>query len=694
LLAVQPIAPPEIPAIVELSRDAIIAIDANRRILYWNGGAARMFLYSAAEAVGHDFTQLLSRDFAAQFQSALARTAECGHWEGEMVGYRKDGQRIVLLSRWQLDCDAGGRAVRFLLSNTDIRLWDRFLLDAARNWPRNFDALFAQHPDGVAAFDRHGTIVAANRALAALTGYSCDELTGLSLDTLTGNIEADGVSDAFLKALNGAPQTFEFSGWRKDGKPLDASIALIPNMLAHLVVGVNGFIKDISERKRSESRILYLANHDALTGLPNRNLLHDRLQHAIEQARRLNSGMGVLFMDLNRFKIINDSLGHDKGDLLLCAVAQRLRKAVRDVDTVARLGGDEFVVVLENIHGEAQVRQVAEALLQVVSEPINLDGHRLCVTTSIGASLCPDHGTDPFALLKHADLAMYAAKEAGNGGFRFYEPEMNDHAVARLNKENGLRGAIERGELVLHYQPRLDLSRKSIVGMEALVRWDHPRKGLIYPVHFIDLAEETGMIDALGEWVLQTACRQMQAWLDQGLAPIKMSVNISPLQLQSHRISEVVAQVLSETGMPPGCLELEITESSLMQNLDGAMRSLGEFQRMGISLSIDDFGTGYSSLSHLKRLPINTLKIDKSFVRDLTQDEDDATIVSATIAMAHKLNLRVVAEGVISMEQMRFLERCRCDEIQGYLLCQPLNARETESFLRTCSLRGIACRWL
>ncbi|OWW21247.1 bifunctional diguanylate cyclase/phosphodiesterase [Noviherbaspirillum denitrificans] len=680
--------------IVESLRDAVMAIDTDGHIVYWNAGACRMFLYDASEAIGCAFTQLLSGEFAGQFHAACKHASDSGHWEGELVGYRKDGVRITMLSRWHTDRDVDGKAARFVLSNTDIRLWNRFLADAVRNWQHNFDVLFAHHPDGVAAFDRRGVIASANSALAELTGHRREDLAGLAFDALVGDVDAEIVLDAFRKSLNGAPQTFEFCCRRKDGSTLDASVALVPNMLAHLVVGVNGFIKDVSERKRNESRILYLANHDALTGLPNRNLLHDRLQHAIEQARRLGNGMAVLFMDLNRFKVINDSLGHDKGDLLLCAVAKRLRSAVRDVDTVARLGGDEFVVVLENIQGTAHVQHVATVLLGIVSEPLNLDGHNLSVTTSIGASLYPDDGSDPFALLKHADLAMYAAKDAGQGMFRFYEPGMNEHALARLNQENSLRLAIERDELVLHYQPRLDLWRQTIVGVEALVRWDHPHKGMVYPGNFIELAEETGMIEALGEWVLHAACKQMQSWQEHGLAPIKVSVNISPLQLQSGRITHIVSQALEKTGIAPECLELEITESSLMQNLEASMRTLMEFQEMGISLSIDDFGTGYSSLSQLKRLPIDTLKIDKSFVRDLTEDADDATIVSATIAMAHQLHLRVVAEGVVSFEQIRFLQRCQCDEIQGFLLCQPLTAQEVESFLRTSRLRGIECRWM
>ncbi|MGN6703415.1 MAG: putative bifunctional diguanylate cyclase/phosphodiesterase, partial [Burkholderiaceae bacterium] len=309
-------------------------------------------------------------------------------------------------------------------------------------------------------------------------------------------------------------------------------------------------------------------------------------------------------------------------------------------------------------------------------------------------SVYPDDGDDVGALLKNADLAMYDAKAAGAAQYRRYRPEMNARAVDRLTRENSLRLAVERGELVMHYQPRLDIARNELVGVEALLRWDHPDKGLMMPSHFIGLAEETGLIDAIGEWVLGIACRQLKCWQNAGLSPIRMSVNISAIQLRSDATVDVIARALGASGLDPSCLELEITESSLMQNLDAVQERLESIRKLGVHLSIDDFGTGYSSLSYLKQLPIDTLKIDKSFVRDVTQNPDDAAIVGVTIAMAHSMGLRVVAEGVTAVEQMRFLESCGCDEVQGYLLCQPLPADEAESFFRTCQLRGIYYSWM
>jgi diguanylate cyclase (GGDEF)-like protein/PAS domain S-box-containing protein len=686
--------PDEQPALpFHLSRDAIIVTDADGSIQYWNPGAQRMFLYQSEEALYRHFAQLLAPEMIAPAQTAMHTALATGHWEGELVTFRKDGTRLVLLCRWQVQYDAHRLPVRILVSGTDIRLWHRIVSNIAVLREQSFESLFAHYPDGVAAFDLAGRLLAFNPALLSLTGYRQEELDRLPLARLVEQADHERLTAAFREAAEGKPHHLEFTCISRNGDCIDASISLLPNILSNNVVGVYAYVKDIGDRKQSERQLAYLANHDALTGLPNRNQLEDRMQHAIEQARPSGTQLAVLFMDLNRFKIINDSLGHDKGDLLLCRIADRLRETLRDVDTVARLGGDEFVVLLENVRHDSEVRHIATGLLAAVAQPIDLNGHLLAVTTSIGASLYPQHGADPFQLLKNADLAMYTAKESGLGQFRFFEPVMNEKALARLTRESCLRHAIQAGELVLQYQPRLDLESNAIVSVESLVRWDHPQKGPIYPGHFIELAEETGMINDLGAWVINEACRQMQFWREQGLRPTKISVNLSALQLRSRELCGIVSRALEESGLDPAYLELEITESSLMENLATSLKTLTEFQQMGITLSIDDFGTGYSSLSYLKRLPINTLKIDKSFVRDLSEDEDDAAIVSATIAMAHRMRLRVVAEGVVAPDQVRFLKQCHCDEIQGYLLCQPLPANEIKTFFKTCELRGLRSMW-
>jgi diguanylate cyclase (GGDEF)-like protein/PAS domain S-box-containing protein len=682
-------------AMLHLSRDAIVVTSVKNEILLWNAGAEKMFGYAEQEALGRKIYELLSANFPISLADIEHQLLTNGHWEGEVSYMTRSGNRLTTLSRWVMERQKDQNEPRILISNTDIGLWKRHLEASAfmKEGGQSFDSLFGRHPDGVLAFNLEGRLMAANPAISALTGYSGAELLTIPLAHLVAPEDVGKLRFKFMEALRGTTETHEFTCIKKDQSRFDASITILPHLVKNKVSGLHMIVKDISQRKNDERRILYLATHDSLTGLANRNLLNDRMQHAIEQARRTGSQVGILFMDLNRFKVINDSLGHDKGDILLCTVADRLKGAVREVDTVARLGGDEFVILLENINSPDHVSKVAKTLLKLVEQPVELDGEPVTVSTSIGSSIYPQDGADPAALLKNADLAMYDAKRSGSGMFRMYTADMNIRAVEQLARENSLRRAIERGELVLHYQPRLDIVRNELVGVEALVRWDHPEKGMILPANFIPLAEEIGVIDGLGEWVLFSACRQMKQWQDAGMAPIKVSVNVSALQLGSETMFDSIEYALADTDLDPGLLELEITESSLMQNLDASYDKLMKIRSLGLSLSIDDFGTGYSSLSYLKRLPIDTLKIDKSFVRDVPENLDDSAIVSATIAMAHSMNLRVVAEGVTSFEQMRFLESCGCDEIQGYLLCQPLPPSEAESFFRTSRLRGIYYSW-
>jgi diguanylate cyclase (GGDEF)-like protein/PAS domain S-box-containing protein len=680
-------------SLVTHSGDSMVVLGLGGEVQYWNCAAERMFGLGVKDALGGHVNRIFSFGPTIDFSMIKKVLLRLGHWEGELHCHRSDGSLLPVLSRWGIERNNAGRPIRILVSNTDAEIWKEYVETSPRERRQSFDALFRQHPDGVFNFDLRRRLVAVNPELCRLTGYEAHQFLDMPLSRVVSETHLSAVRTAFFEALHGKPQTVEFCCVRKDGVNMDASVTLLPNIVDERIVGLHGIVKDISQRKRDESRIVYLANHDALTGLPNRNLLQDRMQHAIDQARRRRTQACVLFMDLNRFKVINDSLGHDKGDQLLCAIADRLKNALRDVDTVARIGGDEFVVLIENVDNLEHVSGVAQGLLTLVAQPVLLGDTSVAVTTSIGASVYPADGADAVALLKHADLAMYAAKGAGGPGFRFYSPDMNDRAIVRLTRENSLRHAIAGGQLVLHYQPRLDLARNEIVGLEALVRWDHPGKGLIYPTSFIELAEETGLIDGLGEWVLTAACTQMRAWRDAGLRPIRMSVNVSAIQLNSERLFRAVAGALDAAQLDPSFLELEITESSLMQNLEASQAVLGEFRRMGISLSIDDFGTGYSSLNYLKRLPIDTLKIDRSFVHDVSNNEDDAAIVRATIAMAHSMHLKVVAEGVTSFDQLHLLQEWKCDEIQGYLLCQPLPAGEVESFFRTAELRGIHYSW-
>ena len=429
-------------------------------------------------------------------------------------------------------------------------------------------------------------------------------------------------------------------------------------------------------RKQAEERIRHLAHYDELTGLANRSMFSQRLSHAIAQARRTGTQLAVLFIDLDRFKNINDTLGHEAGDNVLREVAERLHECLRESDTVGRLSGDEFVVLLEGMPQSMQCADVAQKILTAVAKPFALGAHEFHLTASIGISTYPADSEDPQSLLKNADVAMYRAKELGKNNFQFYSAQMNIHTLERLALESSLRGALERNEFVLHYQPKVDIRSGRIIGMEALVRWQHPTKGLIPPMQFIPLAEETGLIVPIGEWVLRTACACNKSWQEQGLPPLCIAVNLSARQFAYENLVQDVARVLNETGLDAAFLELEITESMVMHDPEHAIELLNKLKGMGINISIDDFGTGYSSLSYLKRFPINSLKIDRSFIRDLPLDGYDAAITEAIIAMAHGLKLKVIAEGTETGEQLRFLRAHECDEMQGFYFSKPLPEHE------------------
>ena len=542
-----------------------------------------------------------------------------------------------------------------------------------------FRSLFAHHIDAILATRLDGSFYDSNPMMQELSGYSFNELCTLKVGALAPAEFADIPRQHFKLAVGGEPQKFKGNIRRKDGALLRVEVTHIPIIVDTNVIGVFVVMRDITAATNYQKHIQYLASHDALTGLPNRTLLDDRLRHAIKQ--RGTALLGVLFLDLNRFKIINDSLGHDKGDLVLKIVAERMKIALRQGDTVARLGGDEFVVLLEKIDSIEQIASTAHKLLHEVEQSIDLEGHEVSISTSIGIAVHPKDGADADTLLKHADLAMYQAKNAGSGTFRFFDSEMNIKTLDRLLNETGLRRVIERDELTVHYQPRVDVLTGATVGMEALVRWLHPERGMILPNDFIPLAEEIGMIGAIGEWVLRAACRQNRAWQDAGLPQTKISINLSAHQLLSPLFADTLESIVDESGLDVKWIELEITETSLMQNIEASIDTLSKIQAMGISMSIDDFGTGYSSLSYLKKLPVDTLKIDQSFIRDLLDQPDDAVIVAATIGLAHNMGLHVVAEGVATVEQARFLIEKDCTTMQGYLFSRPLPASQCEAFL-------------
>jgi diguanylate cyclase (GGDEF)-like protein/PAS domain S-box-containing protein len=436
--------------------------------------------------------------------------------------------------------------------------------------------------------------------------------------------------------------------------------------------GLVGSILDITERKQFEEQLMYQANHDSLTGLPNRNLLNDRLNHGLAYEDRHRELLAVMLIDLDNFKVINDTMGHSSGDLLLLEVAKRLQKCVRQYDTVARLGGDEFVLLLTDVEHIQSLAKISDKILVLFKEPFLIAGHEIFVTASVGIATYPTDGVTADTLLKNADTAMYHAKELGRNGYQFFAEEMNVKVHERLTMETRLRKALERQEFFLLYQPRVDVASGAIAGTEALLRWKPEGEEVIKPNDFIPLLEETGLIVQVGEWVLRAVCLQGMAWLAAGVPPLIISVNVSARQFHQKNLPEKIDEILRETGFPARLLEIELTESIIIQDVEETILKLDRLKEMGVRLSIDDFGTGYSSLSYLKRFPIDILKIDRSFVSGLTTDPDDATIVSTIIAMAHNLKMNVVAEGVETSRQLQFVDQQGCEEVQGFFFSQPI----------------------
>ncbi len=453
-------------------------------------------------------------------------------------------------------------------------------------------------------------------------------------------------------------------------------------------------IRDLSNRigiaisaQKREEQLLIQAHHDLLTGLPNRILLDDRLQQAIEQSQRTQLPTWVVFLDLDRFKYINDSMGHHLGDLVLIEIAKRLQSAVREVDTIARFGGDEFIIVLQGHANELLVMGVLNRIIESVSLPLNLNQQTLSITCSAGVATYPNDGQTAETLIQHADIAMYRAKELGKNNIQFFTEALNKKVSDRIYMENLLRNALENNELELHYQPKVNTETMDIVGVEALIRWNSPQLGLVSPVQFIPLAEETGLIFGIGEWIIKTACAQAKAWQKAGFGKLLMSVNLSARQFNQANLLESIKQILAETGLEAQLLELELTEGMVMTEVTESIKTIHEIKALGIKISVDDFGTGYSSLSYLKELPLDTLKIDKSFIDDIVLHTDDAPIVKTIITLAKNLNLKIVAEGVESYEQVLYLKAHGCDEIQGYYFSRPKPAKDFEPLFKKLNFK-------
>jgi diguanylate cyclase (GGDEF)-like protein/PAS domain S-box-containing protein len=543
-------------------------------------------------------------------------------------------------------------------------------------------SLYDLSPLGIALNDRDGRFLQVNHAIEMITGYTQEEMLATNWwDWAIDDDDPEQRRRVELLLADGRFGPVEKELVRKDGSRVSVQITGIivraPDGQQHIW----SMVEDISVRKRSEQRIAFLAYHDALTGLENRFGLRARLEEILKKASENATRTAVMLIDLDRFKNVNDTLGHDAGDKLLVEVARRIRASVRDSDLVARLGGDEFVVVIPGIRENSPLDAIVRKLFEQLRGNVQLPGRIVYTSCSVGVSISPLDGEDATTLLKHADLAMYVAKSQGGDSYRMFQASMTP-GTDRLSLEVELRGALERGEFILHYQPRVDTITGRPTGIEALVRWQHPTRGIVFPGAFIPIAEETGLIEPLGQWVLEAACRDLKSWLDTGMEPLRVSVNLSPTQFARTDLPERVANVLAVVGIPARLLELEITESAAMSSPELAVRHLARLKTLGVTLSIDDFGTGHSSLSRLKLFNVDCLKIDRSLVKDCAADAYDAALCRATIALGRALGLEVVAEGVETQEQWQFLAQERCSNIQGYLLARPMPAGDAFAFLK------------
>jgi len=537
-------------------------------------------------------------------------------------------------------------------------------------------------PFAIYTRDRRGIVTAWNPAAEKLFGWRAEQILGKPLLSVPHDKERE-TTELRDRVLSGESIIdLEVQRQKQDGTLFDLSTTLAPLRDASgTVTGYLAIAADITARKAAEQQVEFLAYRDVLTGLPNRLLLQDRFGQAIAHAERSHSKVALVFLDLDNFKTINDSLGHAVGDALLREIARRLGECVRETDTISRQGGDEFLLVLSDLAGTEAIPPVLLKIRERLQSPFTVDGHELTTSASIGVALYPDDGRDFETLLKKADTAMYRAKDAGRNHYRFFDEQMNIEAVEHLHLKSGLRRALAQGEFELHFQPQFELASGRVVGVEALLRWRHPEDGLISPARFIPVAEDSGLIVPIGDWVIQEACRQAMAWRAAGLPPLIMAVNLSAVQFRRGEVQQTIAQALQTTGFDPHLLELELTESVLIGDTETVLSSVRQLKQLGVKLSVDDFGTGYSSLSYLKRFDVDKLKIDQSFIRDLASDPDDAAIVRAIVQMAGSLNLRTIAEGVEDAATLALLREFSCDEAQGYHFAQPMAAQAFVDFM-------------
>ena len=674
-------------ALIESSSDGIALLRADGTIFYAGPSTERLLGYSAEEFVGVNAFELIHPDDRQALMERMSWLAsELGRSNTTRFRVKhKDGRW-----RWMdavgtnqvLDPNVGGIVVNYR-DVTEAREAE----DALRESEERNRNLVNTAQDVIYSVSADGTLTSLNPAFERISGWSPDEWIGKPFAPIVHPEDLPMAFDVFQRVLKGETAAFELRIRSKAGDYLVAEFTAGPLVEDEEITGLLGVGRDITERRKAQETIRQLAFHDALTGLPNRALFEDRLRVALAQSARSRQKLAVMFLDIDRFKLVNDTLGHSGGDRLLKAVAEDLGTVVRDGDTVARVGGDEFTILLPSVADESDAMAAAERILEVLQRQRVIDGQEFMVTTSIGVTIAPQDGNDVETLLRNADTAMYRAKDRGRDNYQMYTPSMNAAVIQRLSLETDLRHALERDELIVYYQPMSDVATGEIVGAEALLRWNHPQRGLLNPDDFIPLAEETGLIVPIGEWVLRQACLQMRKWRDAGHERMRVSVNLSARQVQHKSVVNAVRDACSAAGIPPSFLQVEITEGDVMTNVEFIIGVLHGIRRLGVGIAVDDFGTGYSSLSYLKRFPIDSVKIDRSFVRDLATDPSDAAIVTTVIAMARNLNLRVIAEGVETQEQLEFLKHRGCDEFQGFLTSRPVDRAAFEKLLPKADTR-------
>ena len=669
--------------VVEQSPAIVVITDTHGVIEYVNPKFTALTGYSAAEAIGRTPALLKSGTTPAEvYREMWATLLDGRQWRGELLNRKKNGELFWENTRISPLMDDSGRITHFIAVKEDIT--ERRKVEAQLH---KLSLAVEHSPVSVMITDEKGTIEYVNPRFTEVTGFAANEVFGKTPRILKSGTTAPQVYHGLWQAItSGREWSGELQNRNRRGELFWESEKIAP------IVDIKGKIshfvalkEDITERKNYQAELERQATRDSLTGLPNRSLLADRMTQALAQAHRSGHAAAVLMVDLDNFKLVNDSLGHATGDLLVKAVAERLSACVREGDTVARMGGDEFVLIMHHVRDETDVTAMMQRIVTSIGAPLSLEGRELHVTCSTGAAIYPKDGSSGEELLRNADTAMYRAKEQGRDSFRFYTADMNQRMMERLTLEAELRLALDRRQFTLHFQPQVDTVSGALIGAEALLRWSHAELGMIPPSRFIPLAEETGLIVPLGEWILREACAQSRRWQEAGLPALRLAVNISARQFRQKDFVGTVTRILAETGLSADLLELELTESMVMHNPDEAVKLLHELKRAGVHISLDDFGTGYSSLSHLKRFPIDVLKLDQSFVRGVLSDADDAAIARTVIGLGHSLNLRVIAEGVETEAQKAFLAAEKCDAMQGYLFSRPLPATAFAALLQSAA---------